>query len=205
MLTEAYLAFLAATAVIIIIPGPTNLTIVADSIAAGLKKSLWTVLGAAVSHIVFIGVATAGVAATLTSYPNVFVFIKWFGVAYLCFQGGRILFRRTTIEAPGAATAGTQASHRYLIKGFLVNTTNPKALLFYAALFPPFVNPKMAYFPQLVILSLTFIGIFAIVGIVHAILGFRAKEFFQTKRNADLENKISGSVIIGAAVWMATK
>ena len=44
---------------------------------------------------------------------------------------------------------GPQASPRYLIKGFLVNTTNPKALLFYAALFPPFVNPKMAYVPQL--------------------------------------------------------
>jgi threonine/homoserine/homoserine lactone efflux protein len=51
MLTETYLAFLAAAAVIVIIPGPTNLTIVADSIAAGLKKSLWTVLGAALSHI----------------------------------------------------------------------------------------------------------------------------------------------------------
>jgi homoserine/homoserine lactone efflux protein len=205
MQTETLVAFVVAATVIILVPGPTNLAIVSDSVGAGLRKSLWTVSGAALSHAGFITLATAGVVSVLSTYPKFFLFIKWFGVLYLSFQGARLLLVKSNLLEAQEADGNGKASALYLLKGFLVNSTNPKALLFYAALFPPFVNTKTAYAPQLVILSITFLGIFVVVGVGHALLGQKAQDILKNRRNIGIGNKVSGTVMIGAAVWMATK
>jgi homoserine/homoserine lactone efflux protein len=201
---ETFIAFATAAFVIIVIPGPTNLTIVSDSLDAGVRRSLWTVAGAAVSHAGFIVVATAGVGAIVGSHPEVFVFIKWFGVIYLVLQGVRLI-----VKQPATLDARTQPKGRgvfsHLLKGFVVNSTNPKALLFYAALFPPFVNPRAALVPQLLVLAVTFLVLFLIVGALHSVLGQSARNFLSNRRSATLANRVSGGVMIGAAVWMATK
>lgn len=202
---NVYLAFLAAAAVIILIPGPTNLVIVSDSMKSGFRRSLWTVVGAAVSHTLFIVLATAGVGTLLAIYPRVFSLLKWFGVLYLAWMGTRLLVKKSSPAAlpdPGAIgwTRG-----RHLARGFLVNSTNPKALLFYAALFPPFVNPAAPFIPQLLALAATFLSIFILVGLLHAVLGAKAKDFLAKGRNRNLGDKIAGSIMIGAAVWLAVR
>ena len=95
MALSTFAAFLAAAFVIIVVPGPTNLAIVSDSIEAGAKRSLWTVTGAAFSHAAFIVLATAGVGAVISLYPNLFVYIKWFGVLYLAVQGVRLILKKS--------------------------------------------------------------------------------------------------------------
>ena len=202
---STYLAFLAAAVVIILVPGPTNLAIVSDSIKAGVRRSLWTVAGAALSHALFIATATAGVGAILGRFPRVFVFIKWFGVLYLVAQGLRLIIGRQSRPEGRREEPPERGAVGYLIKGFVVNTTNPKALLFYAALFPPFVNAQHAYLPQLLVLASTFLAVFALVGVAHAVLGQRLGGLFSGDGKTDLANKVSGTVMIGAAVWMATK
>jgi threonine/homoserine/homoserine lactone efflux protein len=203
-MTATYLAFVAAATVIIVVPGPTNLLIVSDSINGGVRRSLWTVLGAAISHAVLIAVATAGVGTILSRYPHVFTFIKWFGVLYLCTQGVRLVVKKSSFDGE-ARVARPYGVLGYLFKGFLVNSTNPKALLFYAALFPPFVNPNSAYMTQLLILASTFLVLFIAVAVVHAVVAQRIAALLTKERNAMLTNRIAGSVMIGAAVWMATK
>jgi len=134
--TGTYLAFLTAAFVIIVIPGPTNLMIISTSIGAGMRCSFWTVLGAALSHAVFIGIATTGVGAILALDPHIFIFIKCFGVLYLAVQGIRLIVKQngpTRIPAKGSTGNSVPGC---LFKGFTVNSTNPKALLFYAAHFP---------------------------------------------------------------------
>ena len=205
MQTDLYFSFVLAAAVIIVVPGPTNLAIVADALSAGLRRSLWTVAGAALSHAAFIAVATAGIAALLGAYPNIFIFLKWFGVLYLAFQGFRLVIKKSPVGEQQTAPQNGKGPGRHLLRGFLVNSTNPKALLFYAALFPPFVNSKMAYLPQLLTLSVTFLAIFLVVGSAHAVLAQKARDALGKQTNLRLVNKVSGSVMIGAAVWMATK
>ena len=105
----SYIAFLTAALIIIVVPGPTNLTIVSDSIKAGIRRSIWTVAGAAVSHAGFIAVATAGVGTVLEKYPQIFVFLKWFGVLYLVIQGVSLLVRRrgqATTDGGGSRDRG---------------------------------------------------------------------------------------------------
>ena len=207
MPTDVYLSFLVAATVIIVVPGPTNLAIVADTIAEGPGRSLWTVAGAALSHALFIAVATAGIAAVLDAYPGVFVFLRWFGVLYLGAQGLRLIICRAAGKEDPPAGPGRRPRARslYLLKGFLVNSTNPKALLFYAALFPPFVGTRMAFLPQLVTLSVTFLGIFLVVGAAHALLAQKARDALGNRKNLAVTNRVSGAVMVGAAVWMATK
>jgi threonine/homoserine/homoserine lactone efflux protein len=202
---STFAAFLAAAFVIIVVPGPTNLAIVSDSIEAGAKRSFWTVTGAAFSHAAFIILATAGVGAVISLYPNLLVYIKWFGVLYLAVQGVRLIFKRSVDLETRNAAPQMRGITAYILKGFIVNSTNPKALLFYAALFPPFVNPHAAFLPQLLILASTFLCLFFVIGLLHAIIAHKARAFFGNSKRMNLGNKISGTVMVGAAVWMATK
>ncbi|HUI69099.1 MAG TPA: LysE family transporter, partial [Spirochaetia bacterium] len=117
----------------------------------------------------------------------------------------RLILKRPSLLDSDSQTRSSQSSLSYLIRGFLVNSTNPKALLFYAALFPPFLSANAPLIPQLSILAATFLGIFIVVGVLHALLGSRAGLILQNGRRMNLENKISGAVMIGAAVWIATK
>ena len=205
MLAGTYVAFFLAAFVVIIVPGPTNLMIVSESIHAGVRRSLWTICGAALSHAGFIVVATAGVGAVLATRPQVFTIIKWFGVLYLGFQGIRLILKKSANLETQAAYLGDHRFWGYLLKGFVVNSTNPKALLFYAALFPPFVNPRLAYVPQLLVLAITFLVLFVIIGVTHAVVATRAKELLNGQQSNNATNKISGAVMLGAATWMAMK
>jgi threonine/homoserine/homoserine lactone efflux protein len=205
MSAGTYFAFLAAAAVIIVIPGPTNVAIVSDSISAGMRKALGTVGGAALSHAAFIVVTAAGIGTLIAAYPRALDIIKWFGVLYLALQGVRLIVRKPALLDPGKAPPAARGFLRCVIKGFVVNSTNPKALLFYAALFPPFVSPAEALIPQLIILATTFLIIFVVVGTAHALLGQKAKKLLNSRAGTDLGNRIAGSIMIGAAAWIAVK
>jgi homoserine/homoserine lactone efflux protein len=183
-----------------VVPGPTNLAIVSDSIEAGVKRSFWTVTGAALSHAAFIILVTAGVGAVISLHPKLFVYIKWFGVLYLAVQGIRLILKRSVdLEIRNAAPQKRGIAAHFL-KGFIVNSTNPKALLFYAALFPPFINPQAAFLLQLLILASTFLLLFFVIGLLHAIIAHKARAFFGNSKRMNLGNKISGTIMVGAAI-----
>ena len=98
-----------------------------------------------------------------------------------------------------------QRSLGYFVKGLVVNSTNPKALLFYAALFPPFVSPHDPFVPQLITLASTFLVLFVLVGMLHALIGHRLSKLLSQTKSLNITNKASGAVMIGVAAWMATK
>ena len=89
-------------------------------------------------------------------------------------------------------------------KGFTVNTTNPNALIFYAAFFPPFLNPSVPVAPQLLVMGATFVSILIVVALIYALIADRSRTLFTTPKQRKTQSRISGSLLIGAGVLLAT-
>ena len=105
-------------------------------------------------------------------------------------------------EAPGSGPASDRALSLF-VQGFAVNTTNPKALVFYAAFFPPFINPDTAVGPQLFLMGTSFVLIFILVAMVHAYGAARARIIFSSSGFIKMQYRMAGSLLIVAGILLA--
>ena len=131
-----YGAFVVAIIVFLLIPGPGNLALITSTGKGGIRGGLAATLGVIVGDQVLMWMAVAGVAALLTAYPAAFHAVQWLGAAYLAWLGGRMLFAK-----PGAAPVLEIKPHHYLRQALMITLLNPKAIVFYMAFFPLFVDP----------------------------------------------------------------
>lgn len=194
-----YAAFLAAVAVLMLIPGPNVALIVANSVAYGPRFGLFTVAGTAAAMMVQLGVTTLGMSEVLGTLGSWFAWLRWVGVAYLVWLG-MAQWRATAVDL-----TRTRPEHRsecaIITRAFLVSLTNPKTLLFYGAFFPQFVNPTRDAGAQVAILALSFIVMAVIVDGGWAVLAGRARGLLATRGR--LRNRLSGGMLICAGVGLA--
>jgi len=200
--TETYIAFFLASALLIVVPGPSVLVVVAHAMTFGQRRSLYTILGIAMSHSLFFAVTAVGVAALLGQLEHVFPWVKLGGAAYLVWLGVRKWC--TDPEAALAPAAPTPRSAGSLfLQGFAVNTTNPKALVFYAAFFPPFLDPSAPVAGQLLAMGGTFVALLIGISFGYALAAARARRWLGTPRRVRIQNRISGTLLIGAGLGLA--
>ncbi len=206
---ELYIAFVATTALLIVTPGPVVTMVVANSIAHGGRLALLSVAGASSATVVHLAVVGLGMTSVLAVLSEWFEWLRWAGVAYLVYLGIRQWRLRPVAgggsdEAEGAG-GGTLAvsAKRLFWQGFLVNLTNPKSLLFYAAFFPQFLDPAAAIVPQLGILSVTFLIVAACIDSSYALVGGRLGGALRGEARARLRNRISGVLLVGAGLGLA--
>lgn len=102
-------------------------------------------------------------------------------------------------------TTSTQAGWSLFLQGFAVNSTNPHALVFYAAFFPPFMDPAQPILPQLLLMSGTFIAILVLISYLYALAAARSQSWFSGLKKADWQNRITGLLLILAGVILMTK
>ena len=138
MSLELYLAFVAATVILILIPGPNVALIVANSVAHGVRYGLLTVAGTSSAVVIQLLLTIAGMTTFLSVMANWFEWLRWIGVAYLIWLGIRA-WRAPPVDLTKARPEPRSARAIYL-RGFLVSLSNPKTLLFYGAFFPQFVS-----------------------------------------------------------------
>ena len=131
-----YGAFVAAIVLFLAIPGPGNLALVTSTSKGGVKGGLAATLGVIAGDQVLMWMAVAGVAALLAAYPAAFAAVQWMGAAYLAWLGLRMITAR-----PGAAPVLHIRPHHYFRQAFAITLLNPKAIVFYMAFFPLFVDP----------------------------------------------------------------
>lgn len=199
---ELYFAFVTAAIILIIIPGPTNMVIVSSAMKFGFKRSIWTMMGAALSHSLFFLITCLGVATLLLASAELFEFIRWVGVVYLIWLGVK-LWMTKEVDFNGDKRQQAASPGSLFLQGFAVNTTNPKALIFYSAFFPPFVNPDAPVAPQLITMGITFVSIFILNALCHGYIANLARTFFQNPRRIMMQNWIAGTLLIGAGVLLA--
>jgi threonine/homoserine/homoserine lactone efflux protein len=194
-----YLAFVAATAILILIPGPNVSLIVANSIAYGTRFGLLTVAGTSAAIAVQLGLTALGLTAVLGTLAIWFDWLRWLGVCYLLYLGIR-QWRAAPVDL--TRTPPQPRSVRAIaLRGFLVSLTNPKTLLFYGAFFPQFLSPERPLAPQVGLLAVTFLVIAVTLDSVWALAAGRARRLLAVRGR--LRNRLSGGLLIGAGVGLA--
>lgn len=131
-----YGAFVVAVVVFLLIPGPGNLALITSTGKGGIKGGLGATFGVILGDQVLMWLAVAGVAALLTTYPAAFHAVQWLGAVYLAWLGGKMLLARK-----GAPPILHIKPHHYLRQALTITLLNPKAIVFYMAFFPLFVDP----------------------------------------------------------------
>lgn len=198
MTIELYFAFVAATALLVLTPGPMVAYLVATTLSHGLRHGLMALIGSAAASAVQLAVVVAGLSLILTAASEVFVWIKWIGVAYLAYLGVKAL-RQPADELEPAAIH--RSERRTVAEAFLVNLTNPKGLLFHGAFLPLFVSPSAPATPQLVVLAVTFVVVAAVLDGCWAVFAARLKPVLA--RIGRWRHRITGGVLLGAAAGLA--
>ena len=227
MTAETYLAYLVTCAVFFATPpGPSQLLMIANSLQHGLKPSLATLAGDLSANAVQMSAAAFGLAALLASSATALEVVKWAGVAYLAWMGV-ILWRRPPADSPttrgtyGDTNTGTYASMnggrnggrnggagagcgRLYRQGFLTSAANPKAVFFFAALFPQFLDPGAPLLPQLLILGGTYLAIDGTLLLAYGALAARLRQRIRAGLARWL-NKLSGGLMIAAAALLSLR
>ena len=131
-----YGTFVVTVIVFLLVPGPGNLALITSTSKGGIRGGLAATLGVILGDQVLMWSAVAGVAALLAAYPDAFHAVQWLGAAYLAWLGVQMLLAK-----PGAAPVLNIKPHHYLKQALMITLLNPKAILFYMAFFPLFVDP----------------------------------------------------------------
>ena len=131
-----YGAFVAAIIVFLLIPGPGNLALITSTGKGGIRGGLGATFGVIAGDQVLLWAAVAGVSAVMAAYPTAFHLVQWLGAAYLTWLGVKMLFAK-----PGDAPILQIKPRHYFRQALLITLLNPKAIVFYMAFFPLFVDP----------------------------------------------------------------
>lgn len=199
MSLQLYLAFVAATVILILIPGPSVTLIVANSVAHGVRYGLVTVAGTASAVVIQLLLTVAGMTTFLSIMANWFEWLRWIGVAYLIYLGVRA-WRAPAVDLTKTRPEPRSARAIYL-RGFLVSLSNPKTLLFYGAFFPQFISVGTDLSTQLVLLAATFLVIEVSLDSAWALLAGRFRAALAV--NGKLRNRLTGGLLIGAGAGLA--
>lgn len=195
-----YGAFVVAIIVFLLIPGPGNLALITSTGKGGIKGGLAATLGVILGDQVLLWLAVAGVAALLMAYPTAFHAVQWLGALYLAWLGGKMLLAK-----PGAAPILHIRPHHYLRQALTITLLNPKAIVFYMAFFPLFVDPARHQglttfaFMAVTIAALTFAYGLTVVLLTH----FLAARVRANPIIARVLEKVAGLFLIGFGAKLA--
>ncbi|MBI1213910.1 MAG: LysE family translocator [Alphaproteobacteria bacterium] len=199
MSMNLYLAFVAASLALALMPGPNVALIVSNSVAYGPRSGLLTVAGTSSAMIPQLTIVTLGLAGVLEFMSHWFEVLRWIGVAYLIYLGIEAL--RAPVADLGAAKPEPKSPCAIYAKGLFVSLTNPKTLLFFGAFLPQFVDPKGNAVAQLALLSATFLTVCTMVDAAWAMAAGRARPLLA--RAGRWTNRVTGGVLITAAAALA--
>lgn len=188
-----YLLYLAAVALLVLSPGPTMLTCMTTAVNHGPRKALASASGSVSAVLGVMLLSALGLGALLAASEVAFTVAKVVGAAYLIWLGIKTF--RSNAAALQANAEGTETARRsFFIRGFLVGASNPKALLFFAAFFPQFLNPAAAFAPQFAILALTFVA-FELSVLTLCSLGVsRIAPLLRSSKAVRWVNRVSGGL-----------
>jgi homoserine/homoserine lactone efflux protein len=199
MSTQVYLAYVAACILITIIPGPTVTLIIANSLTHGTKAGLLNVAGTQLGLAIMLGVLLVGLSSIIATMGWWFDWVRIAGAVYLVWIGWKLLRANSAFGQVGATP---KPRGGFFLQGFLVLMSNPKALLWFGAFIPQFVDPNGNYVGQVVLLGLTAMAVAAISDGGYAILSGRAGRLL-SRRRVLLVSRVSGVCLIGGGAWLA--
>ncbi|APO75407.1 LysE family amino acid efflux protein [Rhizobium etli 8C-3] len=204
MSLEAWLAFAAASAIMLAIPGPTILLVVSYALGHGRRTALATVSGVALGDFTAMTASLFGLGAVLAASAMLFTLLKWIGGAYLIWLGIK-LWRAPLITEPVADNDNLpeEKSLKIFLHAYIVTALNPKSIVFFVAFVPQFLNPEKPFFEQMVIMELTFLVLATINAATYALLANAARGLIRKASVQRAVNRTGGTLLIAAGAVTA--
>lgn len=206
MLPTRHLAeFVLLSYALIIVPGPNVLFVISRSLQLGRMAGIAAVVGGQVGVYVQVVAVALGVGALVEASAAVYTVIRLAGAAYLVFLGVQAIRHRKSLAAMLDGTLSPASMRRMLRDGFVVGLTNPKAIVFFAAVLPQFAERAAGHVAvQLMLLGAIFMGIALISDSIWAILAGTARAWFaRSPRRLEAIGRTSGAVMIGIGASLA--
>ena len=202
MTFESWAAFTAASAVLLIIPGPTVLLVVSYGLGQGWRTVLPMTVGVALGDFTAMTLSMLGLGALLATSATLFTILKWVGAAYLVYLGIRLWRAGGTLDTAPRTDAVSAA--RMLGHAWLVTALNPKSITFFVAFLPAFLDPKADFLTQMVVFETTFLVLAFANAFGYALVAARARGFVANPRAIGVVNKVGGGLLIGAGAATVT-
>lgn len=198
MTLGTFLAFLAASGILLLIPGPTVLLVVSYALGQGLRTALPIAIGVALGDFTAMTLSMLGLGALLAASGAVFTLLKWLGAAYLIWLGVKLWRAGGRLDA--APKCDATPPLRMLLHAFMVTALNPKSLTFFIAFLPQFLDRNADFLTQMLILEASFLAL-ALGNVVgYALVASRARALMRNPRAVTFANRLGGSLLIGAGV-----
>ncbi|AIL64218.1 MULTISPECIES: LysE family transporter [Pseudomonas] len=204
MSLETWLAFFAACWVISLSPGAGAIASMSCGLQYGFWRGYWNALGLQLGLVLQIAIIAAGVGAILAASATAFQVIKWFGVAYLVYLAVKQWRALPADLSDESAVRPIGKPLGLVFRGFLVNVSNPKALIFMLAVLPQFINPHAPLLPQYLIITATMVTVDLLVMAGYTGLAARVLRLLRTPKQQRRMNRTFAGLFLGAATLLAT-
>lgn len=203
MAPDTWFAFFIASWVISLSPGAGAIASMTAGLNYGFRRGFWNALGLQVALLAQIAIVAAGVGALLSTSALAFALVKWFGVIYLLYLGWR-QWGAQPREFAAVAAAQNEQARVLLVRGFLVNASNPKAVIFILAVLPQFLDPRQGLLEQYLLMAATMVGVDLVVMAAYTGLAARILRSLRQAHQQRLINRIFGGLFVVAALVLAS-
>lgn len=201
MSIEHWLAFVAASAILLASPGPTILLVISYALGHGRRFAAATVAGVALGDFTAMTASMLGLGALLAASAAIFTVLKWIGAAYLIYLGIK-LWRAPVADtaAAGEAQESDGSALRIFLHTYVVTALNPKSIIFFVAFLPQFLDTARPVFTQMLIFETTFLVLATLNAGTYALMASMARQTIRKPRVQRAVNRTGGSLMIGAGL-----
>ncbi|HEY5598697.1 MAG TPA: LysE family translocator [Kiloniellales bacterium] len=202
MTLHLWLAFVVASGVLLLIPGPTVLLVIGYALSEGRRSALSVLTGVALGDFVAMSLSVLGLGAVLAASATAFTVLKWVGAAYLIYLG-IVMWRRPRRPTADLAARRPSSDLAKLGHAFTVTVLNPKSIAFFVAFVPQFLVPTAPLSAQIPVLLATFVGLAVATNFAYAMAAGTLRQQVRQPRVLRALDRIGGSVLIGAGIATA--
>ncbi|WP_018429481.1 LysE family translocator [Hoeflea sp. 108] len=198
---ESWVAFAAASAVLLVIPGPTILLVVSYALGQGWRTALPMAVGVALGDFTAMTLSMLGIGALLAASATVFTIVKWIGAAYLIYLGIKLFRAGGTLDAKPRTDAASAV--KMMAHAWIVTALNPKSITFFVAFLPQFLDRNGDFWTQMLIFELTFLTLAFANAFGYALVAARARSVVSNPRAIRIFNRTGGTLLVGAGIAAA--
>ncbi|WP_027190662.1 LysE family translocator [Fundidesulfovibrio putealis] len=220
---DTYLAFVAASSLLLIIPGPTVMLVVGFALSYGARRASWSAVGVMLGDATALSCSLLGLGAFLQTSAHLFSILKWAGALYLIWMGVKMIkgggntashpshssgaadIDPIGASPPSAARPASNSRMRMVLQAYVVTALNPKTLLFFVAFVPQFITPGPDVHTQMLIILATFVGLAFLNVLAYAALAGSARRAARDPGVLRAFNRLGGCTFIGAGLWTAAR
>ena len=202
MTFSLWATFVAASSILLVIPGPTVLLVVSYALGQGWRTALPMAIGVALGDFTAMTLSMLGLGALLAASATLFTVLKWIGAAYLVWLGVMLWRAGSALEAAPRKDAVSAA--RMLGHAWLVTALNPKSITFFVAFLPAFLDPHADFWTQMTVFESTFLLLAFANAFGYALVASKARGFVANPRAIRMVNRTGGGLLIGAGIATVT-